>query len=159
MISSQRSGPPARATYPHELPAGPTFAGVAIRILIVDNIEGWHCVCIEVLRRRRPDWEIVGAAGDAVDAIQKSSQLKPDVVLLDMDLGPTDGIETARRIIDVSPASRILFMSNEAPSPLLENALSTGAYGYIAKRNVVLDLVSAVEAVAQGKRFLSPTKS
>lgn len=159
MISSQRSGPASQGfTRTITGTGGADFAGVAIRILIVDDIEAWHCICIEVLRRR-PSCEIVGAARDAVEAIQKSSQLKPDVVLLDVEPDGAGGLETARQILAVSPASTVLFMSNEAPSPLLENALSTGAYGYISKRNVVLDLVSAVEAVARGEQFRSRTNS
>lgn len=159
MISSQRSGPPARALYAHEQGlAGPTFAGVAIRILIVDDIEAWHCIYTEVLRRR-PDWEIVGVARDAVEAIQKSRQLKPDVVLLDVGPGTTDFFEATRQIGDASSASRVLFLGNDVPSHLIEEALSAGAYGYVSKRNVVLDLLPAVEAAAEGKRFLSRTKS
>jgi DNA-binding NarL/FixJ family response regulator len=137
---------------------GPDFSGATIRILIVDDIEAWHCIYIEVLRRQ-PHWEIVGIAQDAVEAIQKSQHLKPDVVLLDVGLEPTVGLATARQISEVSPASRVLFLTTDAPSQVLENILSAGAHGYVAKRNVVLDLVPAVQAIAEGKQFLSQAKS
>jgi DNA-binding NarL/FixJ family response regulator len=132
---------------------GFAFAGVDIRILIVDDIEAWYCIYTEVLRHQ--DWQIVGIARDGVEAIQKSRQLKPDVVLLDVGLGRADRLEAVRRISEVSPASRLLLLGTAESSQLAELALSTGAYGYVSKRNVVLDLVPALQAVAEGKRFRS----
>jgi len=68
-------------------------------------------------------------------------------------LGDLDGFEAARQIGSVSPASRVLFLGTVTPSDLIGIVLTTGGYGYIAKRDVVLELVPALETVAQGQRF------
>ena len=129
------------------------FAGVSIRILIVDDIQAWHFIYAAVLRQHS-HCEIVGVARDGMEAIQKSQELTPDVIVLDVGLGDMAGFEAARRISQVSPASRVLFVGNAVPSELAEIALTTGGYGYISKRNVVLELVPALQAVVQGKQFL-----
>ncbi len=153
MISSQQSGPSARSLFARTRTGtdGPGFAGVAIRILIVDDIEAWYCIYAEVLRQQ--DWQIVGIARNGVEAIQKSTELKPDVVLLDVGLGRADRLEAARRISEVSPASRLLLLGTAESSKLAELALSAGADGYVSKRNVVLDLIPAMQALAKGKPF------
>jgi DNA-binding NarL/FixJ family response regulator len=156
MISSQRSGPSARSLFARTRTGTDGFAltGVAIRILIVDDIEAWHCIYTEVLCRNQ-DWQIVGIARNGVEAIKKSRELKPDVVLLDVALGRADRLEAARQISEVSPDSRLLLLGTTESSQLAELALSIGAYGYVSKRNVVLDLVPAIQALAKGKRFRS----
>ena len=158
MISSQRSGPSIRDLFARTRTGigGPGFAGVAIRILIVDDIEAWHCIYTEVLRQNQ-NWEIVGIARNSVEAIQKSRELKPDVVLLDVGLGRTDRLEAARQITELSPKSRVLLLGTAESQQLAEIALSAGAYGYISKRDVVLDLVPAMQALSKGKRFRSQT--
>lgn len=159
MISSQWSGPSARNLFARTRTAtdGPGFAGVDIRILIVDDIEAWYCIYTEVLRHQ--NWQIVGIARSGVEAIQKSRELKPDVVLLDVGLGRADHLEASRQIREVSPNSRLLLLGTAEPSQLAELVPLTGAYGYVSKRNVVLDLVPAIQALAKGKRFRDQTIS
>ncbi len=150
--ASQRFAPAEKWT------GGSDYAGVGIRILIVDDIEAWHPVYSAILRGRA-NCHIVGVALDGLEAIQKSRELKPDIVLLDVGLGPMDGFEAARQIGDVSPASRVIFLGTVTPSDLIGVVLTIGAYGYIAKRDVVLELVPALETVAEGKRFFSRSLS
>jgi DNA-binding NarL/FixJ family response regulator len=97
----------------------------------------------------------VGIARNGVEAIKKSRELKPDAVLLDVGLGRADRLDAARQISEVSPDSRLLLLGTAESSQLAELALSIGAYGYVSKRNVVLDLVPAIQALAKGKRFRS----
>lgn len=157
--SSRQSGPPVKGLHAHEQGlAGLALQGVAIRILIVEDIEAWHCIYTEVLRRL-PNWEIVGIARDGLEAMEKSRELKPDVVLLDVGLGRVDRLEAARQISCASPASRLLLLGVAPPSQLAEIALSIGAYGYVSKRNVVRDLIPALQAVAEGKRFIGQPSS
>ena len=137
---------------------GPAFAGVAIRILIVDDIEAWHCIYVEVLRQHQ-NLEVVGIARNSVEAIQETRELKPDVVLLDIGLGRVDRLEAAQKIREVSPKSRVLLIGTAESAQLAEIAKSAGAYGYITKRNVVLELLPAVQALNKGKRFRSSTTS
>lgn len=160
MISSQRSGPSILDLLARTRTVidGPGFAGVAIRILIVEDIEAWHCIYAEVLRQHQK-LEVVDIAHNSVEAVQKSRDLKPDVVLLDVGLGRTDRLEAARQIRDVSPKSRILLLGTAETSQLADLAQSIDADGYISKRNVVLDLIPAMQALGKGKRFRSQTLS
>jgi CheY-like chemotaxis protein len=160
MISSQRSGSPVRALFTRTRTAagGPAFAGAAIRILIVDDIEAWHCIYVEVLRQHK-NLEVVGIARNSVEAIQEARELKPDVILLDVGLGRADRLEAAQKIREVSPKSRVLLIGTAESTQLAVIAQSSGAYGYITKRNVVLELLPAVQALSRGRRFHSSAAS
>lgn len=156
--SSERSVSPVTGSSAQETGlAGPTLQ-VLIRVLIVDDIEAWHTIYAAVLRPY-PSWEIVGNAHYGVEAIHMSRELKPDVILLEAELGGMGGFQAAREISYVSPASRILFVGFTPPAQWEETARSTGAWGYVLKRSVVLDLIPALQAVAAGNWFLSQIKS
>jgi DNA-binding response OmpR family regulator len=75
-------------------------------------------------------------------------------LLLDIGLPTLNGIEAARRIREVSPTSKILFASENRSVDVAEEALSTGAVGYVVKSDAASELLPAVEAVLQGKRFV-----
>jgi len=99
--------------------------------------------------------QIIGEAVDGLEAIQKAQQLKPDLILLDIGLPTLNGIETARRIRELSPKSKILFVSENRSGDIVEEALRTGAGGYVVKSDAAGELLPAVEAVLKGKRFVS----
>jgi CheY-like chemotaxis protein len=86
---------------------------------------------------------------------RKPKNCQPDVILLDIGLPNLNGIEVARRIREVSPKSAILFVSEIRDRDIAKEALRTGAGGYIVKSDVASDLLRAVEAVFQGKQFVS----
>lgn len=113
---------------------------------------------MEVLRRH-PNSKIVGIARDSVDAIQKSWELKPDVVLLDVGLGRADRLQVARRITEISPKSCLLLLGTAESSQLAELALSIGADGFVSKRDVVVDLLPTMQALLKIKRFRIDTNS
>ena len=85
----------------------------------------------------------------------QAEQLQPDLILLDISLPTPNGIEAARRISEVSPASKILFVSENRSVEVAEEALSNGAVGYIVKSDAGSELLPAVKAVLEGKRFIS----
>ena len=99
--------------------------------------------------------QIIGEARDGLEAVQIAQQLQPDLILLDIGLPTLNGIEAARRIRDVSPKSRILFVSENRSRDIAEEALGTGAFGYVVKSAAASELLPAVEAVLQDKRFVS----
>jgi CheY-like chemotaxis protein len=98
---------------------------------------------------------LVGEASDGLEAVQKAEKLQPDLILLDIGLPTLNGIEAARRIRKVSPTSKILFASENRSVDVAEEALSTGADGYVVKSAAASELLPAVEAVLQGKKFVS----
>jgi DNA-binding NarL/FixJ family response regulator len=125
-----------------------------IRILVVDDNLHWRSVICAILNRSS-GWRIVGEASDGLEAIQKSRELQPDLVVLDIGLPEVNGFHVARKIAAFAPHSKILFLSAQLSPNLVEEALRVGAYGYVAKLDAALELLPAVEAVLGGERFVS----
>jgi DNA-binding NarL/FixJ family response regulator len=125
-----------------------------IRILLVDDFEGWRDQ-VRLLFQARPQWQIIAEVSDGSEAVQKVADLKPDLIVLDISLPKLNGIEAARRIRQLSPSSKIIFLSQNNDRDIVQAALSTGALGYVHKRDVRSDLLPAIEAVLQGKQFVS----
>jgi len=86
---------------------------------------------------------------------KKLKNFKPDLILLDIGLPKLNGIEAARQITKIPSNSKILFLSAFHSLEVVEQALNTGANGYIVKLDAGSELVVAVEAVFQGKRYVS----
>jgi DNA-binding NarL/FixJ family response regulator len=126
----------------------------SIRILVVDDYKEWRHRVILFLQER-PEWQIICEASDGSEAIQKAEELKPDLVLLDIGLPKLNGIEVARQVRQLSPNSKILFMSTDNSPDVVEAALGTGAHGYVHKVRAQSDLLPAIDAVLQGKQFVS----
>ena len=126
----------------------------SIRVLVVDDYAPWHGFVSTTLRKE-PELEIVGNVSDGLEAVQQAQQLQPDLILMDIGLPTLNGIEAARRISEVCPASKILFVSENRSPDIAEKALSNGAGGYVLKSDAGSDLLPAVKAVLQGKRFIS----
>ncbi len=105
--------------------------------------------------RKTPELQIVCQASDGLEAVHKADELQPDLILLDVGLPTLNGIEAARRIRKVSPKSKILFLSQEFSADVVQEALSLGALGYVHKPHAESELLAAVGAVRQGRRFVS----
>jgi DNA-binding NarL/FixJ family response regulator len=103
----------------------------------------------------RTEIQVVGVAADGLEAINKAKELRPDLILLDIGLPCLNGIEAARQIRKIVPESKILFLSQESDPDLVQEALSVGAAGYVLKARAGRELLAAVAAINQGKRFVS----
>jgi DNA-binding NarL/FixJ family response regulator len=99
------------------------------------------------------DWEVCGEAADGVQAVAEVARLKPDVVLLDVDLPHVNGIEATRQIIQNDPLQRILLLSLTDVEEVLREGLRAGARGFLLKSDTGPHLVAAVEALQQGRTF------
>jgi DNA-binding NarL/FixJ family response regulator len=100
-----------------------------------------------------PELRVICEASDGLTAVQKAAELKPDLILLDIGLPKLNGIEAARQIRQVSPESKIVFLSTDNSPDLAQVALSTGAQGYVHKARAQSDLLPAIDAVLRGKEF------
>ena len=121
-----------------------------VRILVVDDFEPWRCF-IQSVFRGRPEFEIVGESTDGMEAIRMSSELQPDVVLLDIGLPKLNGFDAAREIHKVSPQSKIVFVSLERSEAMLKEAQNIGAKGFVSKLDVEDGLMNAVLRALSGE--------
>ena len=125
----------------------------SIRVLIVDDYAPWHRFVWWTLQKQ-PELQVIGEVSDGSEAVRKA-QLLPDLILLDIGLPTLNGIEAARRIREHVPKSKILFVSGNYSVDVVEAALSTGADGYVVESGGASELLPAMEAVLQGKQFVS----
>ena len=125
-----------------------------VRILVVDDYEPWRRF-ERLTLLVHTELRIIGECSDGDEAIQKAQELKPDLILLDIGLPTLNGIEAARRIRQVSPSSKILFVTENRSPDIAAEALSTGVAGYVVKSNAAREPLSAIKAVLEGKQFLS----
>jgi DNA-binding NarL/FixJ family response regulator len=121
---------------------------------VVDDYEAWRRH-VRSLLHTDGRWRIVGEASDGPEAVEKARALEPDLILLDVGLPTLTGIEAARRIVALQPGARIVFLSEHRSWDVVEAALGTRARGYIVKSDVGSDLPTALQAIADGKRFIS----
>ena len=141
----------------HFLLVLPTFVrsdfAVPLRILVVEDHAPFRQLLCAALQRRA-EFQIFEAA-DGLEAVQKAQRLQPDLILLDIHLPKMNGFEVARNTHRLSPAARLLFISQESSPDIVRKALSLGADGYIQKLSAGTDLLPAIDAVLAGQRFLS----
>jgi DNA-binding NarL/FixJ family response regulator len=128
--------------------------GSSIRVLVVDDYEPLRRFVCSTLRKR-PAFQIVGEASDGVAAVRQAEELKPDLILLDIALPRLNGLQAAREIRKRSSDSKIIFVSQESSPDVVQEALSLGARGYVVKTGAASDLLAAVEAVLERRRFVS----
>ena len=124
-----------------------------VRILVVDDFEMFRQFVVELLGKR-PELLVVGEASDGLEAIQKAVELRPDLILLDIGLTSLNGIEVARQIRSLVPESKIIFLTHELSSDVVQKAFSVGARGYVTKNMLLADLFVAVETVLSGMTFV-----
>jgi DNA-binding NarL/FixJ family response regulator len=127
-----------------------------VRVLIVEDFVPFRQFVCSTLGTK-PELQVVGEASDGLEAIQKAEELKPDLILLDIGLPSLNGIDAARQIRKLSPESKIIFLSQESSSDVIEAALSLGAWAYVVKTRAESDLLAAVDSVLRGERFVSST--
>jgi DNA-binding NarL/FixJ family response regulator len=132
--------------------------GASIRVLVVDDYEPFRRFISDTLRNE-PEFLVICEVADGLEAVEKGQQLQPDLILLDIGLPTLNGIEAARRLRVLSPTSKIVFVSDNRSWDIAQEALFTGAGGYVVKSEVAHELLHAVESVLNGKRFVSPSLS
>jgi DNA-binding NarL/FixJ family response regulator len=99
--------------------------------------------------------EVVCELSDGLAAVQKAAELCPDLILLDIGLPGLNGIEAGRQIRKLVPDAKIIFLTQESSDDVVRAALELGALGYVVKTQAGSDLLAAVDAVLQGKQYVS----
>ena len=125
-----------------------------MRVLVVEDFAPFLQVIRSTLAER-PDVQVIGEVADGLEGVHKAEVLEPDLVLLDIGLPTLNGIEAARQIRKLTPASKIIFVSQESSCEVVQEALNLGAWGYVLKERATTDLIAAVDAFLGGRQFVS----
>ena len=126
-----------------------------IRILVADD-HGIVRKGLRFLLERQPGMEVVGEASEGREAVRLCAELAPNVVIMDVAMPRLNGIDATAQIVKNNPGIGIVILSMHADESYLVRALSAGAKGYLLKDSAEVDLVRAVQVVAQGRPFFSP---
>jgi len=124
-----------------------------LRALVVDDFEDFQRFLCAMLQEKT-ECQVIGQASDGLDAVAKAEALQPDLILLDIGLPKLNGMEAARRIRELSPKSKILFVSQNSSPEMVEAAMRLGANGFLSKHDA-WELPLAVAVVLQGMQFVS----
>ena len=128
---------------------------MTIRVLLVDD----HTILrdgVRLLLELQGDMEVVGEAANGRSAVRLTTELSPDVVVMDVTMPDLNGIEATRQILAASSGTRVLGLSQHADRRLLADMLKAGAVGYLLKTSCGTELVGAVRTVVAGHAYLSP---
>ena len=125
-----------------------------IRVLVVEDFEPFRKFLLSTLQKQ-PQFQIISEVEDGLGAVQKAEELQPDLILLDVGLPALNGIEAARRIRMASAKSKMVFVSQESSTDMVQEAFNVGARGYVVKTDAGSELLIAVNAILRGQRFVS----
>jgi NarL family two-component system response regulator LiaR len=130
--------------------------GTTIKVLLVDD----HAVVRKGLRAlfdREADIEVVGEAGGGEDAVAMASRLRPDVVLMDLEMPGVNGTEATGRITEERPETRVVILTSHASEEAVFPALKAGAQGYLLKHSPPDDVLKAIRQAHEGETVLHPS--
>ena len=131
---------------------------VPIRVLLVDD----HVILrqgIQVLLNKEEDFEIIGEAENEQAALSITVESKPDIVLVNMSLETSNGLDTAKQLLRCSPDTRIVLFAGSNDEKLLFEAIRIGVHGYLQKTLSIDDLRKALRAIRCGERVLGESKA
>ena len=126
-----------------------------LRLLLGDD----HTLVRHGLRKileEQPEWEVVSEVGDGREAVRQAIAHKPDVAIIDIAMPLLNGVDATQQIVRRVPETKVLMLSMHAEEAYVMRALQAGATGYVVKDAAGKELLTAIEAVAAGRRFFSP---
>jgi DNA-binding NarL/FixJ family response regulator len=129
---------------------------MSIRVLLADDQELVRAG-FRMILETQPDIEVVGDAGDGVEAVTATRRLVPDVVLMDIRMPNLDGLEATRQIVAARSGARVLILTTFDLDEYVYQALTAGASGFLLKNAPPEQLIGGVRVVAAGDALLSPS--
>ena len=127
---------------------------MALRILVADDHDVMRLGIRELLSTRE-GWEICAEARNGRDAVAKTEELQPDIVILDVNMPDLNGLEAARRIRKNFASTEVLMISFDYLDQLIREIVATGARGFVVKGDSERDLIAAVEALSNHRSFFT----
>jgi DNA-binding NarL/FixJ family response regulator len=121
---------------------------------VVDGFEPWRRFASSTLRKKA-GLQVVGEASDGLEAFQKAVELEPDLILMGIGVPSVNGIEAAHRIREMVPEAKIIFLSEEPSFDVVQKAMSLGASAFVIKTMAACELLTVVENVLAGMKFVS----
>lgn len=134
---------------------GQRRGGEKISVMLVDD----HAIVRQGLRtylELQPDIEVVGEAGDGKQAVAMVRDVLPDVILMDLVMPQSDGVEATREITSISPSTRVIVLTSFSEDEKVFASIKAGAQGYLMKDVLPQDLVNAIRTVYRGEAQLDP---
>jgi DNA-binding NarL/FixJ family response regulator len=128
-----------------------------IRVLLADD----HAIVREGVRSllEREGFEVAGEASDGHELLNLAQRLRPDVAIIDVGMPVLNGIDAARELRKISPATKIILLTRHSEDQYVTEALHAGVRGYLLKSQVSSDLVHAIQQVCRGLVYLCPSLS
>ena len=136
--------------------AAPAGSGDPIRVLVVDD----HALFrrgLQMVLEQEDDIEVVGEAGDGAEAVEKSADTMPDIVLMDVRMPKRGGIDACTAIKDAVPSAKIIMLTISDEEADLYDAIKAGASGYLLKEISIEEVAAAIRAVHEGQSLISPS--
>ena len=124
-----------------------------IKLVLVDDHDIVRTGISHIIEKD-PNMKIVGEAGDGEEGLRMVRQLKPDVVLMDVNMPKLGGLEATRRIHQSQPQSRVIILTVHTEAPFPTHLLDAGATGYLTKGCAADDLLNAIRSVAKGQKYI-----
>ena len=126
---------------------------MATKVLLVDD----HKIMregISALLRKYSEFEVVGQAADGRQALELSSELKPDIVIMDIGMPNLNGVDATRQLLSIDPTIKVMALSTHSDGAIVAKIIKAGAKGYILKESAFEELIEGLNTVQDGKTFL-----
>jgi DNA-binding NarL/FixJ family response regulator len=130
--------------------------GPRLRVLVADD----HRPMLDSLvRMLKKDFDVVGAVGDGLAAVDTAKRMDPDLLVLDIAMPGLSGIAVAGQLKSTGSRAKVVFVTMHYDREFVQKALELGEVGFVAKDRLVMDLMPAIRSVQSGRSFVSPTIS
>ena len=124
-----------------------------ITVILADNNRHIH-ESFKMLIYPLKDIRVAGEAHSGEEAISIANELRPDVMLMDINMSPVNGLEATKQILDKNPDIKIIGLSMHSDISFCKSMMSLGAYGYLTKASTYREIIDAIKEVAVGKKYI-----